>query len=318
MHFSHFYKLNIRGHEDIDFVDVNLKTDIRLFLDPYIIDHTYDSFSRECTAAINSFFRCIFDCCKSGDDYLLAELLDFGHEPNETKLGLSRGQSCGKGASQEILYNTFKKISRSHFLEDGLIQDPMDICLFVENFAEDRMSDLITNIIRKKLYDFTKLQCNKHSIILSDTKEIIGCWWNPQTLSWETIVDYPLKANNRKLLLVPKIFVSPKYFYSVGLYLRHKILPQRQEYHKINETSLAKIKFKHGLIIYDKPNKKDVYAAEVKGTRHKFFAENYSRENPSALMEFRQIMNQRALLPGVRLTDDDLDRIVYRKLLAVS
>lgn len=319
MHFSDFNNLNIRGHQDIDFVDINLKTDTRLFLDPHIIDHTCDPFSKECSDGMNSFFGCIFDCCKSGDIHRLTELLDFGHEPNETKLGLSRGQSCGKGASQEILFNTFKKVSDTHLLEDGLVQNPMDLCLFTENFAEDRMSDLITNVLRMQLYDFTKLQCRKHNIKLSNTKEVIGSCWNPTKMSWEPVIDYPIKVNNRNLILIPKALVSPRYIYSVGTYLRHKILTQRQEYHKTNGTSLAKIKFdKHGNIIYGKPTKKDVYAAEVKGTRHKEYAEYYSRQNPYILTEFRQIMNQNVLLPGVRLSDATLDLIVYRKLKAVS
>ncbi|MEN6510012.1 MAG: hypothetical protein ABFD63_14735 [Smithella sp.] len=317
MHFSNFFGLKIRGHEDIDFVDVNLKTDTRLFIDPCLVEFANDSFSKECTSVIDSFFKTIFDCCVANDNARLYALLDFSHEPNETKLGLSQKQSSGKGASPEILLNIFKKVSK--LIRDGLIQNPMDLCLFVENFAEDRMSDLVTNILRKNLYDFTKTQCEKHKVLLSDTKENLGSYWDPDTLSWKSMVDYPLKAGNLTLMLVPKIFVCPSYIYSVGQYLQHKILCCRQEYHQTHETSLAKAKIdKHGNTVYEKPSKKSVYIAEVKGTNHKQYVENYSRENPADLIAFRKAMHQKLSLPGIRLTDEALNRVVYNLLSKAS
>jgi hypothetical protein len=319
MHFSNFFNLGINGHEDIDYVDVNLKTDIKLFIDPYIIESRSDSFSKECAVAINSFFESIFDCCRSNDNDKLMELLDFAHEPNETKLGLSRNQSRGKGASSEILFKIFKDISEENLIVDRLIENPMDVCLFAGNFAEDRMSDLITNVLRKKLHDFTKLQCNKHNIPLGSTKEIIGSYWNPDTLSWETLEDYPLKSADRTLLLVPKIFVTTKYMYSVAQYLQHKILNQRQIYHQTNETSLAKMVVdKFGNKSFRKPSKKDIYAAEVKGTKRKHFIQKYSRENPEALIDFRESMGQQALFLGVTLSDEALNIIVYKRLPKAS
>ncbi|WP_312335789.1 hypothetical protein [Anaerospora hongkongensis] len=319
MHFSNFFGLKIRGHEDIDFVDVNLKTDTRLFIDPCLIELTNDSFSKECTRVLDSFFKTIFDCCASNDNTRLYALLDFGHEPNETKLGLSQKQSSGKGASPEILFNIFKRVAKDNLIGDGLIQNPMDLCLFIQNFAEDRMSDLVTNALRKNLYDFTKAQCEKHDVPLSGTKENLGSYWNPDTSSWETLEHYPLKADNRTLILVPKVFVCPSYIYSVGQYLQHKILCRRQEFHQANETSLAKVKIdKHGNTVYEKPSKKSVYAAEVKGTNHKQYVETYSRENPDDLIAFRKAMMQKLSLPGIRLTDETLDRVVYKLLSKAS
>lgn len=318
MHFSNFFNLNIIGHEDIDFVDVNLKTDIKLFIDPCLIEGRNDIFSKDCELTINSFFNCIFDCCRSNNDDKLRQLLDFGHEPNETKLGLSRNQSSGKGASSEILYKIFKTISEKNLLSDGLIQNPMDVCLFIENFAEDRMSDLLTNVLRKKLYEFTEFQCKKHDIPLSSTKEVLGSYWNPKSSSWESMEEYPLKAKDRMLLLVPKFFVRPKYLYSVSQYLQHKILAERQIYHQANGTGLAKVIIdKLGNTAFGKPSKKDVYAAEIKGTRHKIFIERYSRDFPNTLIEFRKSMAQTSSLTLI-LSDEALDIIVYKKLSKAS
>jgi len=313
MHFSTFLNLNISGHEDIEFVDINLKTDIKLFLDPWLIENMNDSFSKQCTTVINSFFNYAFDCCTSNDNNKLFTLLNFGHEPNETKLGLSQNQSSGKGATSKILYKVFKEISKKRLIQDGFIKNQMDLCLFIENFAEDRMSDLLTNILRKNLYEFTKLQCSKYNIPLSNTKIVIGSYWNEDTLCWDEIEDYPLKVDNLMLILVPKIFVRSKYLYSVSQYLQHKILTQRQIYHQANETSLAKVTYdKYGNIIFGKPSKKSIYNSEIKGTRHKLYVEKYSRDNPDVLVDFRKYMTQKSLSSEARLTDEELNKIAYK------
>lgn len=318
MHISNFLGLNIDGHKDIDFVDVNLKTDTKLFIDPFLIESVQNSFSKECTAVINSFFNCIF-ACKDNDRNKLATLLSFGHEPNETKLGLSRNQSSGKGASSRILYDIFKQVWNRNLISQGLVQKPNDLCLFIENFAEDRMSDLITNILRRKLYEFTKVQCNNHDITLDNTKIVLGRYWDPDKLSWEKLEDYPLKVEGLPVILVPKIFVCQRYIYSVGEYLQHKILVERQKYHRDHETSLAILKQdKSGNSYYDKPPKKTVYDAEVKGTHHKKYAEEYSRNHLKDLSEFRKNMTQKSLLSDIRLTNEELDIIVYKFLSKIS
>ncbi|MBW6411326.1 hypothetical protein [Clostridium weizhouense] len=319
MHFSNFFNLNLNGHEDIDFIDINLNTDIKLFIDPCIIENSNDSFSKECSYVINSFFDSIFNCCTSNNDYELYKLLDFGHEPNETKLGLSRHQSSGKGATSKVLYDIFKEVSNKNLIKDGIIANPMDLCVFVDNFAEDRLSDLLTNILRKKLYDFTKLQCKKLNIPLTDKKQVLGCYWDPHLNCWNTLEDYPLKANNLLLLLVPKTFVRPNYFYSVSQYLQHKVLSQRQTYHQVNQTSLAKITYdKHGNVVFKKPSKKSIYTAEIKGHPRKSYAQIYSKKNPDTLKDFRKYMLQKSLLPEAKLSNEELDRIVYKKSVKIS
>lgn len=317
VHFSKHNSLKINGHEDIDFVDINLTTDTRLFIDPFLIEGRRNSFAQQCEYIMTSFFECIFVQCMNNDNHSLSALLDFGHEPNETKLGLSRNQSSGRGASKEILLDIFKQISNKKFLTNGLIQNPKDLCLFVENFAEDRMSDLVTNILRKQLYDFTRQQCQKHNIPLGNTKEILGNYWDPATNSWAELKDYPLKVADLSILLVPKNFVARRYVYSVGQYLQHRILTQRQSFHQENETRLAKlIVDKQGNRSFGKPSKREVYQHEVKGTKHKIFVVKYSQDNPEALKDFRTSMHRLATSSDLTLSDEELDMIVYKRRLA--
>lgn len=319
MHFSDYYNLEIDGHADIEFVDINLRTDTKLFLDPFLIESKKSNFASRCSQTINSFFKEVFACCKSGDDKTLRILLEFGHEPNETRLGLSRNQSGGRGASSEILYSIFKQISWENFFSQGLIENYKDVCLFVENFAEDRMSDLITNILRKELYIFTQEQSIKYNISLNSETELLGNYWSPKTLSWEELRGYPLKVDSLPVLLVPKNFVRSKYLYSVREYLQHKIIVERQDYHRENKTSLAIIKQdKNGNDYYDKPSKKEVYKEEIKGRKHKEYVKEYSLRNPGCLIEFRKQMEEKLSRESWALTDEQLDILVYRRMKKVS
>jgi hypothetical protein len=108
-HFSGHFGLNISGHVDIDFIDINLNTDTHLYLDPCLLEGSADIFSKDCTEIINSFFDKIFDCCEQHDLDKLYSLLEFAHEPNETKLGISQNQSMGRGTTAEALFAIYNK-----------------------------------------------------------------------------------------------------------------------------------------------------------------------------------------------------------------
>lgn len=45
----------------------------------------------------------------------------------------------------------YQDIKDQGLLDNGLIHNPADIVLYTENFGADRMSDLLTNVIRRGL-----------------------------------------------------------------------------------------------------------------------------------------------------------------------
>ncbi|MEG0835430.1 MAG: hypothetical protein RR413_08290 [Christensenellaceae bacterium] len=312
MHFTEKYNLTIRGHRDIAFIDMNLETDTTLYLDPTLIGGLPMSWCRRATLIIDDYFEQVFECCRCKDYQKLNSLVGFGKEPNETKLGLSIAQSCGKGSKPESLFKMFKSISEQCLIEKGVIQSANELCLFVKNFAEDRMSDLITNIMRKQLYEFTVEQCNLYGIAMDAKEQLIGRYWNPITHCWEKLIGIPLIIDGKKRLLVPKVIVRRKFIVSTAQYIQKQILSHRQAVHLESRSEMVHEKYskKRGTY-YDPPTKKEVFKKEIKGCNLKDYAYSYTEENPNVLQDFRRTQILEAEIWGYVLSDTQLDFFVY-------
>jgi hypothetical protein len=94
--FSEAFNLPV-GHAGLDFVDIDLSTDMPLFIDPYAIQIRQDHWSDQCGDHIRSFFNTLLDALRADDRGRAAHLLSHLHEPNETHFGVSRGAPSGRG-----------------------------------------------------------------------------------------------------------------------------------------------------------------------------------------------------------------------------
>ena len=83
----------------------------------------------------------------------------------------------GKGTTSDELTNLFSNFYDTVRKNPHIESNSLAMCMYIPNFAEDKMSDLITNIIRKKLYEFTLEQANKWNIALGNKDTIIGYYW---------------------------------------------------------------------------------------------------------------------------------------------
>lgn len=314
MFISDFLNLNsITGHKDIEFIDIDLDRDTKLFIDPSLIAGSLDPWYTESNTTINSFFNNVFSCLRDNNNSKLKQLLDYGHEPNETKLGMSSGRPKGKGTTSDGLYDIFKTINTRNLLNDELIKNPMDLCVFVHDFGKDKMSDLVTNILRKQLNDFTLSQCHKHNIPVSPDKVNIGAYWNVNTNEWKTLIDNTLLINDKPILLVPKSIVRDEYIYSINTYLTKKVIEFVQDYHLKNETSLCRFRvLKNGNSYYEKPSKKKLYKIELKDSTYKDYVTSKTLENPCLIVDFRNEISRRIALGDYTLSNSKLDEIVYR------
>ncbi|MEN6462677.1 MAG: hypothetical protein ABFC94_15075 [Syntrophomonas sp.] len=314
MNISEKFGLTIAGHRDIDFVDINLDTDTELYIDPTLIDGLPTSWCLETKEILSDFFDEVFKCCKTKDYSRLYELVSFGKEPNETKLGLSIEQSCGKGSKPESLFRIFKSVAAQCLIEKGIVEKPAELCIFVSNFAEDRMSDLVTNIIRGQLYKFTLQQCSKLGIHLTPEQYNLGRYWDISSKNWQPLVGNALIIDGRKILLVPKIIVRRKFIISVAQYIQKHVLTYRQSYHLEKRTGLIHRRYsKKKGYYYVPPTKKEVYEKEVKGQDHKDLARNFAEQNPHLSDRFR---NQRIWARDIWdyvLSDKMLNYYVYKK-----
>jgi len=312
MHFSQAYNLEIEGHSDINFIDVNLLKDTKLYIDPYRIEHTNDTFALKANEIIKDYFSCVFKCCLNEEIPTLKTLLNFAHEPNETKLGLSSGKPRGRGASELLLFEIFKQIIDRDLLNAGIVTQESDICVFVKNFNQDRMSDLITNIIRRELSKFTYDECIKHGISENDFITEPKEFWNHKTHAWD-IFECKYPKTDVSVLLVPKNIVSNRYIYSTEHFIQQQILLTRQEDHLKDMSHLVQHKYSKAKGNYvDKPTKKSIYQEEIQGKNRKDYVTDYSFNNIRDLETYKNRMNTYAsgLSP---LSDEQLDYIVYKK-----
>ena len=285
--------------EDFDFVDIKLNKDTELFLNPSLIEGNAEIKSNlqewmiKSNKIIDSFFRTLFEAYRNNEISLIKKLLGCAHEPNETNLGLSSKRPNGKGNTEKGLINIFKDMK--NLLEKGLIENNMDTCVFIKEFAEDGMSDLITNILRKQLYEFTVSECSNYGIDLSDDKYEIGHYWNEMQCEWELLVGPVLKCSEKRgfILLVPKTIVSHSYKYSIGEYLSKKILEDIQERELQKGSNLCRERIlKNGRKKLYKPSKKLVIKEILMGEKHKQYAIDYTIKNKSLIEEFRDEMRK--------------------------
>lgn len=222
MRVSEYFKLG-RTQPTLDFVDVDIRGDLRLFVDPRALRLLPTEWAEECVALIQNFFRHVIQCIRDGKHEEARSLLAALREPNEVHLGLSsdraRGNALGDGSAE----NVWDALQTSEAVRSGLIEDLEDSILMIPQISSDRVSDIAINLIRKPLIHYTQAQATLHGIPLSEGVDS-GPLWDPGQHDWYSeYVRLPMTSEGR-LLLVPKAIVRKKMTYTVDDYYRNYIL----------------------------------------------------------------------------------------------
>lgn len=201
-------KLGInKSQHELDFVNVDLERDTPLFLDPYFISKSESPLAQRMNTSIKSFFEYLLELLNANRVEAAKELFSMFDEPNETCLGLSVGKPNGRTVNENNTMDIFDSLLTSRALETEAIEDIEDLKLFVYGVAKDKLSDMITCICRKELYDYTVEQCKLYNISLSETSVVIGYAWNRAMRKWDNFeIDFII--DERPILLVPKFLVS--------------------------------------------------------------------------------------------------------------
>lgn len=310
--FSHYFNMPISGHCDIDFVDIDTATDTELFLDLGLIEAGTDTFSRWCAQSVSTFFDAVFDCCRLGDKARLTELLEHSSETNDTHLGYSEERPVGRGASLNILFPIFDHLMQEGLFAADAIRNPNDIRVLAKNFDSDRMSDLLTNILRDQLYVFTATQCAKWGIPMLGTR--MGWCWDPEARRWFRHTWKCPLIEGKPILLVPKWLVSRWCHCDTEDFIRHYLLPYRQKYHLDHNTpECHRRTLKNGTQKISPPTKKELRSKELSGSPLKEHAVAFARANPWTLSEFESDRVRRYLEHDLRLSDRELDCLLYVK-----
>ena len=222
MRVSEFYDLG-RTQPTLDFVDVDIREDTPVFVDPRALRLLRSHWAEECTSLVQNFFREVLDKIRSGEHEEARRLLGALHEPNETHLGLSRGLSRGRGLGAGLARGVWEALAESEAVHTGLLEDLEDTILLVEGISADIISDITTNIIREPHINYTSDMCAYYGIpLVTDVDS--GPLWDPAAKEWYSELAMLPIADAGKLLLVPKVIVRRRLDYDVEEYYEHYVL----------------------------------------------------------------------------------------------
>lgn len=315
MNFTNYMGMAVSGHADIDFVDVHVDADTRLYIDPERIALSRHPFATAAQEAIDDFFSELCYAAAARDDDTVHQLLSFGREPNETHLGLSASRSRGKGTTPEILMPIVDDMISLGLFDAGLITQLGDLQLWTPNFHYDRLSDLVTNIIRSVLVDYTYEQYELWGLPLPNVRYRSAPTWDIRTHSWVTY-DFPhFLDGSFHTLLVPKAFVGQYMLSSPGELLHKYALRYRQQEHLDERSDYCHCTVKeNGDEVWKPPTKRELYDLEVKGRPAKAYLLELGYEYPYMVKELHAGHRNPTSRRAVTISDSELDAILYEQV----
>lgn len=278
MRVSEHFQLN-RHQGELDFVDVDIRGDTRVYVDPRALRLLTTDWGQECVSLIQHFFRTVLAAIREGDDLKAQRLLAGLHEPNETHLGLSTDHARGSGLGTGLARDVWEALSETDAAVTGLLQDLEDTALLVPGIDRDRISDITTNIIREPLIRYTQDACEHYGIPLRPGVDS-GALWDQQNATWTSMhVRLPMTSEG-KLLLVPKAIVRKTLDYDRSEYLNHYLLRTLQEVELAAGSELVQL-LKNGSPRVTKKSLKEKYGS------NKAAIARLTREHPQALENYR-------------------------------
>ena len=222
MRVSEFFSIDMK-QPSLDFVDVDVHNDVKLFVDPRAFLAFHSDWGTECIALIRDFFSVLLQAVHRNKKRTGLYLLKALHEPNETKLGLSRKGSRGRAVGEKRAIAIWDSLRGSEAVHRGIVNDLEDASLMVPNIRSDIISDITTNIVREPLIEYTQAVCQLYGIPLQQDIPS-GLLWNPKTNSWSSnFVHLPI-VDDKKIILVPKAIIRYQPTYNPEEYYRHYLL----------------------------------------------------------------------------------------------
>lgn len=304
MKISKIFNLN-RTQYELDFIDVDVKKDKRLFVDPVLISRGEDVWSQDALETIGSFFGFLIDLLKNKKYDEAFQLFDGLKEPNETCLGMSKGKPRGRGVGPMDTRKIFQSLKSSKAVKTGLVSDIEDCMIFVDNFGPDKLSDMTTNIIRGHLIDYTKDQCLLWGIPLKKGVPS-GRVWNRRKMIWEDGYDEALVINNKKILLIPKAIVSLWGSVSAADFHQKDVLEFLQQQHLSLNSALVEYRSEKGKLAGEKYVTKKSLKTKGNAAFSKEYLTSFSLRHKKVFDEYKE----RAKSEAEKLSNDKITDVL--------
>jgi hypothetical protein len=282
----------------LDFVDVDLATDTRAYVDPHALRQLRTEWGRDCVALLQHFFSCVLTAIKAGDTARADELLGQLREPNQTRLGLSRGRPAGHALGPELAADVRDQLAGSEAVKTGLIENLEDTILMIPLIGRDLISDITTNIIRQPLIRYTQQVCEDVGIGM-DEGVYAGPVWDPDSEEWSQGYATLPWVGQHALLLVPKVIVRRKMDFEADDYYDRYIIPFLQEEEIRAGTELVRLLKGTG---QPRVDRKDIVEKYGRG---KAINEEVTRAHPQLLNSYRRAKRRNAppAIPHAGLAD---------------
>lgn len=278
MRISEYFTLS-RTQPELDFVDVDIFGDIKVFVDPRALRMLPSQWGAECVYLVKDFFSTVLKLIRNGYNSEAQRLLASLREPNETHLGLSQDRAQGRALGDGSAVDVWDSLRKSEAVRTGLLEDLEDTILMVEGVSLDIVSDMIINIIRGPLIIYTNAMSHLYGIPLSDGVAS-GPLWNPKSHEWfQEYVNLPITEYG-KLLLVPKSIVRRKMLYDLQEYYNNYILEDLQERELSSNSELVQL-LKNGTRRVTKKALREKYG------QSKSFVIRETLNNPDLLRQYR-------------------------------
>lgn len=308
MKFSKYFGLNQKQAE-LDFVDIDVSHDTRLFLDPYSIQIKDNEFSARSADQIKTYFSEVMEALRTNDLEHARYLTNHLSEPRETFLGFSKGEPRGRGVGRFQADQLLAAFRGSRAFRTGMLSDLAEAELFIDGISSDKISDLTTNVIRRSLIEYTQAECKLHGIEL---ERAVACApvWDEIERRWDQgYAPLPI-VEGKPVILVPKYFVRWRPSLDSQEFYNHHMIEFLRDDLIAKGSSLVRL--------FKKSKQPFIAKATVKG-RHPFVKDHlakFVRDNPHVLEAYKNIQGAKGALGTEELEKDFDERAFAKSLIA--
>lgn len=299
-----------KSQYELDFYDFDVNKDTYKFFDPYYISKSNNIFLKECNEYITTFFNKFLYFLENGRETQALELFSHLGEMNEICLGMSKETPTGKGIGSIDAKKIFNAIKESVAFKNGTINTIADLRLFIDRVDKDKVSDMVANIIKKPLIEYTKTQCQLYDVALTNSET--GYFWDKT--KWDRNLDDLLIINGKVYFLYPKELITSAKYFSAKEFFGKYILEYLQQKHLSENSNLVReTRYCNGKIINRRVFKKDIIEdIKQKGeVINKDWLARFAKENPEVYRRFNDDVIQKISKDSVlTINQEELNSII--------
>lgn len=306
-----------KSQYELDFYDFDVSRDTYKFFDPYYISKSDNVFLKECNEYITSFFNNFLYYLEHDCEAQALALFSHLGEMNEICLGMSKETPTGKGVGSIDAQKIFNAIKESAAFKNGTINTIADLRLFIKRIDRDKVSDMVANIIKKPLIEYTKTQCQLYNIGL--TRSETGYFWDKT--KWDRNLDDLLIIEGKVYFLYPRELITSAKYFSADEFFRNYILEYLQEKHLSENSYLVReTRDCHGKITNRRVFKKDIIE-EIKQKGeviNKDWFSRFAKENPEVYRRFNRDVINKIKEDHIVINQEELNSVIDTLIMELN